>query len=115
MQLDFYFLRVADNSLITSSRNIEVREFSAFIAEGKTFAYKFNGVVIGYSDKGNKIYAGAILTVDYVDENGDGKFETCYLNTLPNKNPDKIPDWILKDKNKIIRPLEKLPAFNTIP
>lgn len=109
MQFDYYALRIADNYLISSSRNVEVKGFIAYIAEGKTFAYKFYGVVIGYTEEGYKVYAGAILTTDYVDEDGDGKFETCYLNSS-NKNPDKIPDWIAKDKNKIIKPIEKPPA-----
>lgn len=110
LNLDFYAVRAADNSLVSFSKNIETTGFSAYIADGKTFAYKFYGVITGYAEKGYRIYAGAALTVDYVDEDGDGKFETCYLNSSRNKHPSKIPDWIPKNESKIIISSENIPS-----
>ncbi len=72
MRLDFYTLRVADNVLIISSYEIEVKGFRVYVVEGKTFAYGIEGVPIACTEEGYKVYFVAIISGYYIDENGDG-------------------------------------------
>ena len=109
MRWDIYSFRANDNALVTTYNDVEVRGFLEIIAEKKTFAYRVEAIPFGINQHGGKSYAGAILTAYYVDEDGDGTFETYYIN----KMPDKIPDWIPKDADKIIKPLQKPPEWKS--
>lgn len=103
MKWDSYALRNEDNSLKITERGytFEVRTLAAYIAEGKVFAYELKGVPTTITLNGLRSYAGAVISSFYVDEDGDGIFETRYMSKLP----DKIPDWIIKDKSRIFDPL----------
>lgn len=101
-KLDFYALNEKDKSLKVLSRDCKLRSGESYSVNGKIYAYYFLCIPILYGDgvneKGEVVdriqqYSGAILSFSFFDEDGDGKFETKYLNA---KVPDTIPDWAKK-------------------
>ena len=101
-KLDFYALNEKDKSLKVLSRDCKLRSGESYSIKGKVYAYYFICVPLLYGDvvneKGEIVdrtiqYSGAILSFSFFDADGDGIFETKYLNA---KVPDTIPDWAKK-------------------
>lgn len=71
------------------SRLLAVREFHSYEVGGRTFAYLVLLVPVEVAANGARTYFGAMYSLYYYDEDGDGVFETRYsaLRSL------KVPAW----------------------
>jgi hypothetical protein len=71
---------------------LSVRGFSVYEANGRVFAYGITLVPVDVTKRGKlyyKSYIGAMYSLFYLDENGDGIFESRYVGLpLPS-----LPDW----------------------
>jgi hypothetical protein len=76
----------------SNDRIFSVREFSVYEAKGRIFAYSVSLVPLDITRRGNlfyKSYIGVMYDLFYLDEDGDGIFESKYSLSLP-----KLPDWV---------------------
>lgn len=66
-----------------------VRRFGAYESDGRVFAYEVGLVPVFVTRSWGKTYVGAMYNVFYVDEDGDGVFESSYsgwpLRELPGR------------------------------
>lgn len=70
-------------------RLFDVRGFSTYEVNGRVFAYGVTLVPV-VIEENIRIYAGAMYSLFYCDEDGDGRFETRYSGLpLP-----KTPEWV---------------------
>jgi hypothetical protein len=73
-----------------------VRRFSAYEADGRVFAYEV-GLVPVFTTKGKnyweKSYAGAMYILFYVDEDGDGVYESRFSG-WPLR---ELPEWVRRN------------------
>lgn len=80
----------------SKDRIFSVRNFSAYEIKGRIFAYSVSLVPIDLTRRGNliyKSYIGAMYDLFYLDEDGDGIFESRYGGLpLP-----KLPDWVRRN------------------
>lgn len=77
-------------------RLFSVRGFSAYESNGRLFAYGVSLVPVFFVRGKNywqKTYAGAMYNLFYVDEDGDGIFESRY-NGLPLR---QLPEWVRRN------------------
>lgn len=92
--LDNYSLD-PNNVLLLRSRSVELENIASYSADNKIFAYQVVCVPFGVADDGSKMLAGSMIRVFYFDEDGDGLFETRYVNS---EFPNFIPNWISNKK-----------------
>ena len=101
IDLDTYYLD-SNNNLSLSTTIVTPKNILTYSYGGKTFMYDVSCILGAIKNKdgskieGNVGLAGTMITVYYVDEDGDGKFESRFEK--PNK-PNKIPDWVTKVQN----------------
>jgi hypothetical protein len=70
-------------------RLFDVRDFSTYEVNGRVFAYGVTLVPVAI-EKHTRVYVGAMYSLFYYDEDGDGRFETRYSGLpLP-----KTPTWV---------------------
>lgn len=77
-------------------RLFSVRGFGVYESNGRVFAYGVNLVPVFFirgKDYWEKAYAGAMYNLFYVDENGDGVFESRY-GGLPLR---QLPEWVRRN------------------
>jgi hypothetical protein len=77
----------------SSVRLFSVYSFSVYESKGRIFAYGVDLVPVFFirgKDYWEKSYAGAMYDLFYVDEDGDGIFESRY-GGLPLR---QLPDWV---------------------
>jgi hypothetical protein len=87
--LDGYYLN-SDGGLIINTTTNAVHDLQSYEVKGKIFAYRVDLVPVTIQDDGTRVYMGAMYSVNYVDEDGDGKYETRYGSL----NPPKLPEWV---------------------
>lgn len=82
MQLDYYLL-TPNNTLITNEREVDVRVVRSYLTnDERVFAYELNCVPPG---------VGTLIIAYFLDEDGDGKFETRYIT---DRALDVVPAWV---------------------
>lgn len=86
-----YFLK--DESLEIKNTSTVISGINTFSIKGKIFAHKVYYVTILIGEDGSRGAAGRVNSGFYFDEDGDGIFETLYLNQ---NSIDHLPDWIKK-------------------
>ena len=77
-------------------RLFSVRGFGVYEANGRVFAYGVDLVPVFFTRGKNyweKMYAGAMYNLFYVDEDGDGVFESRY-GGLPLR---QLPEWVRRN------------------
>jgi hypothetical protein len=87
-EVEFYYVR-SGGELYVNPLLLAVQHISSYSIGGRTFAYRVALAKVNVRSDGSREYIGAIFTLYYYDEDGDGKFETRYgdLTSL------KLPDW----------------------
>jgi hypothetical protein len=80
----------------SNARLLSVRSFSAYESNGRVFAYGVSLVPVFFTRGKNyweKTYAGAMYNLFYVDNDGDGIFESRYGGLpLP-----QLPEWVRRN------------------
>jgi len=89
-----------DGTLDVKELAVDLREISSLEVEERIFAYHVTYLQYGLFEKSGKGYFGPLIQIYYVDENGDGVFETRQY--FPTGMLEKIPEWI---ENGAKRPL----------
>ena len=86
-----FFYTQNNGDLVVNSVAFVVRDLFSFQVADKVFAYEVRLVPVSVGEGGVRTYAGAMVTLHYFDEDGDGNFETRYgnLRTL------HIPVWAI--------------------
>lgn len=84
--IDSYIVN-ENKSIIVKSTNYEVRNYAAYSLYNKVFAYEITYYGVSLSE-GRKEYLGCLTSAFYIDEDGDGLFETRYYEI------EKVPNWV---------------------
>ncbi len=89
-RVELFAKRKSDEMLLS------VRGFSVYEANGRIFAYGVTLVPVDVTRRGKlyyKSYVGAMYSLFYLDEDGDGVFESRYVDLpLP-----KLPEWVRRN------------------
>lgn len=91
--IDLFYNIESSSELSILSGNYFIQDLEKYTINEKDFAYRVNFTPEIF-DNGNRIRVRAIMRIYFYDENGDGKFETRYINL---KNL-KLPEWIKREK-----------------
>ncbi|MEP6903256.1 MAG: hypothetical protein ABJA66_16015 [Actinomycetota bacterium] len=91
-QQDFYSLN-SNGILTVETQYLAITTVLTYNYNEKTFAYCIQYIPYGVSKNGGRALYGFPVTVFYVDEDGDGKFESRYAES---DFPNEVPDWVTK-------------------
>lgn len=88
-----FFSTDADGNITINSALCTVRSLIAYEANGKTFAYQVALIATNASENGVRQNTGAGLGFTYLDETGEGNFQTRYASG----SVLRVPEWV-KDR-----------------
>jgi len=83
---------VGENDIVTiNSNRLAVREMATYESRGKIFAYSLRLNPLSHASDEIRSYAGASIERLFLDQDGDGKFETMFQNS---SDPAQLREWI---------------------
>lgn len=92
-----FFLFGENPTLRLKSTKVEPKSVSSVSSKGRTFLLLVSYNQIGsYEDEegvSHKAYVGHLIQVGYLDDDGDGRFETRYNISKPDI---RVPEWVKK-------------------
>ena len=76
LRIDFKLTKPRPFVTLENGNKCELNSLSTYTARGETFGVGYDCIMFGHDPRYGKFYFGGIGNMSFVDDDGDGKFET---------------------------------------